>query len=213
MLSTSAVTARLDEQAAEVGFALQWPKLLCLDLPSVVRELTLLESQQIMGSELLGIESPEHLADIIYTSGSTGTPKGIEMRAGALANLLCWQKRSAVESSQHGAILQFTSISFDVSFQEIFTALSGGHALVLLRAEDRLNAQLVLDTIQRNHVTDLYAPQSVIQFLISEALRTDVLPLKHIYQAGEALKITPEIKQFLSEIEVEVNLMEKRNGN
>jgi amino acid adenylation domain-containing protein len=199
MLSTSAVTARLDEQAAEVGFALQWPKLLCLDLPSVVRELTLLDSQQIMGSELLGIESPEHLAYIIYTSGSTGTPKGIEMRAGALANLLCWQKRSAVESSQHGAILQFTSISFDVSFQEIFTALSGGHALVLLRAEDRLNAQLVLDTIQRNHVTDLYAPQSVIQFLISEALRTDVLPLKHIYQAGEALKITPEIKQFLKQ--------------
>jgi amino acid adenylation domain-containing protein len=199
MLSTSAVTARLNEQAKEVDLVLQWPTLLCLDTQSVVHELIRLDSHQIIASERLGVESPEHLAYVIYTSGSTGTPKGIEMRAGALVNLLCWQKRSSSESSQRGAVLQFTSISFDVSFQEIFTALSGGHTLVLLRAEDRLNAQTVLDTIKRHDVTDLYAPQSVIQFLISEALRTDALPLRHIYQAGEALKITPEIKQFFKQ--------------
>ena len=56
----------------------------------------------------------------IYTSGSTGKPKGVELTHAGLSNLVQWQ------SAQPGLdtparTLQFASLSFDVSFQELFT--------------------------------------------------------------------------------------------
>src|SRR5262249_27411467 len=63
---------------------------------------------------------PECLAYVIYTSGSTGTPKGVAMTRQALVNLIIWQ--CGVSNSQESSrTLQFTSLSFDVSFQEIFS--------------------------------------------------------------------------------------------
>ncbi|HEX5883311.1 MAG TPA: condensation domain-containing protein, partial [Pyrinomonadaceae bacterium] len=60
---------------------------------------------------------PENLAYVIYTSGSTGLPKGVAMTHGALSNLIAWQRR---ELPQAARTLQFASLSFDVSFQDIF---------------------------------------------------------------------------------------------
>ncbi|HKG81525.1 MAG TPA: condensation domain-containing protein, partial [Pyrinomonadaceae bacterium] len=63
--------------------------------------------------------TPDNLVYVIFTSGSTGRPKGVTMSHRSLANLLSWQ----VETYPNDAAartLQFTSLSFDVSFQEIF---------------------------------------------------------------------------------------------
>ena len=71
-----------------------------------------------------GLESgPGEAAYIIYTSGSTGRPKGVEMTHGPLCNLISWQ----LEQSKQGPgsrTLQFASLSFDVSFQELFSCYS-----------------------------------------------------------------------------------------
>ncbi|MBK9332299.1 MAG: AMP-binding protein [Ignavibacteria bacterium] len=56
---------------------------------------------------------------IIYTSGSTGKPKGVLMMHKSLSNLLNWQMRSH-RFEEGYRVLQFTTLSFDVSFQEIF---------------------------------------------------------------------------------------------
>src|SRR5262249_28994396 len=67
----------------------------------------------------------DHLAYVIYTSGSTGQPKGVAMPHRPLANLLAWQLRTSRISS--GArTLQWASLSFDVSFQEIFATWCAG---------------------------------------------------------------------------------------
>ena len=60
---------------------------------------------------------PDELVYIIHTSGSTGRPKGIGLPHLCLDNLLQWHvSRGAL----HPRVLQFASLSFDVSFYEIF---------------------------------------------------------------------------------------------
>jgi len=73
----------------------------------------------------------EALGYVIYTSGSTGKPKGVALGRAALDNLIGWQLQhtSVLEG---GRTLQFSPLSFDVSFQEIWATLSAGGTLVLI---------------------------------------------------------------------------------
>jgi non-ribosomal peptide synthetase component F len=60
----------------------------------------------------------EALAYVMFTSGSAGRPKGIAMPHRPLVNLLSWHARHP-RLSQPARTLQFASVSFDVSFQDI----------------------------------------------------------------------------------------------
>jgi amino acid adenylation domain-containing protein len=88
-------------------------------------------------------------AYVIFTSGSTGVPKGVVVTHGGLAN----HTASAIAEYGLGPgdrVLQFASINFDTSAEEIYPCLAAGAALVLrddsmvtsaadfLRAVDRL---------------------------------------------------------------------------
>src|SRR5213079_1861225 len=59
-----------------------------------------------------------NLAYVIYTSGSTGWPKGVAMTHGALANVINWQISPPFAAAR---TVQFASLSFDVSFQEMIS--------------------------------------------------------------------------------------------
>jgi len=74
--------------------------------------------------------SPDNLAYVIYTSGSTGNPKGVTISHRALAACIESIVR-AYEIQSEDRVLQFASISFDASLEEIFGALTRGAALVL----------------------------------------------------------------------------------
>lgn len=70
------------------------------------------------------------LAYLLYTSGSTGEPKGVMLTHGALAH------HALAAASLYGLgpadrTLQFASIGFDVSIEEIFPTLATGGAVVL----------------------------------------------------------------------------------
>ncbi len=81
---------------------------------------------------------PENLAYLIYTSGSTGTPKGVMIQHRSLStyiNTACID--FALKSSDR--ILQFTSISFDVAAEEIFSCLVQG-ATLILRTDQMLSS-------------------------------------------------------------------------
>jgi amino acid adenylation domain-containing protein len=74
----------------------------------------------------------QNLAYVIYTSGSTGEPKGVMIQHASLMN----HTRSAQKAYQIGAgdrVLQFASLSFDTSGEEIYPALVTGATLVLRR--------------------------------------------------------------------------------
>lgn len=79
---------------------------------------------------------PEDLVYVLFTSGSTGTPKGVAMPHRALDNYQEWQVR-APSGAARGKTLQYAPLSFDVSFQEIYTTLSGGGTLHMISEDQR----------------------------------------------------------------------------
>ncbi len=81
-------------------------------------------------SECLSAPTPDDTAYVIYTSGSTGQPKGVVVDHRALSNYT----QCAIDAFALGPddrVLQFASISFDASAEEIFPALAVGATLVL----------------------------------------------------------------------------------
>ena len=80
----------------------------------------------------------DDLAYVIYTSGSTGNPKGTMIEHRSLVNLtLAAANEYAISPSDR--VLQFASLSFDTSAEEIFPALTRG-ASVVLRTDSMLSS-------------------------------------------------------------------------
>ena len=69
-------------------------------------------------------------AYIIFTSGSSGRPKGVLIEQSALFNFIA-RVCPIYGIASSDRVLQFTSVSFDVSIEEIFATLTVGATLVL----------------------------------------------------------------------------------
>lgn len=136
---------------------------------------------------------------VIYTSGSTGTPNGAMLSQGILGNLIQWQReKTSIDSSLY--CLQFTSVNFCVSFQEIFTTLSSGGQVHLIGDIERQDIDYLMDFLESHTIENLYLPFSYLNFLFNESSRWDrfrLHSLKHIITAGEQLKISAGMKRFL----------------
>lgn len=137
---------------------------------------------------------PENLAYIIYTSGSTGRPKGVMIEHRSLCNHIHYM-RPYYEylPIAENRILQFTSINFDVSAQEIFAALLSGSALVLLPPYWLPGADEFWNLCQEYQITVAVLPTLYWRKLVSEIDRQFPAPLRCIIIGGEA--ITPDALQ------------------
>lgn len=145
--------------------------------------------------------SADSLAYVIYTSGSTGKPKGVAMPHGPLASLIRWQiARSALPTA--AATLQFASLSFDVSFQEIFSTLGAGGTLVLITEEQRRDPPTLWKLLRHEDVRRLFLPYVALQQLAEHARHVDALPesLTELITAGEQLQITPQIAAMITRL-------------
>lgn len=152
--------------------------------------------EQVSGSDghIAADAGPDDLAYVIYTSGSTGRPKGVAMRHLAMANLIQWQMaRSALAPGTR--TLQFASLSFDVSFQEIFSTLCAHGVLVLISEEDKRDPGVLWRALAEARINRLFLPYVALQQLAAEAAVLQKVPdsLKEIITAGEQLQITPQI--------------------
>ncbi|MFE7853266.1 amino acid adenylation domain-containing protein [Streptomyces sp. NPDC057403] len=79
-----------------------------------------------------GPAGPDNLAYVMFTSGSTGTPKGVAVtHAGVVNGVLDLRRRTGVEAGSR--MLAATSVNFDVSVFEIFTALTAGASVEIVR--------------------------------------------------------------------------------
>ncbi|AXI80468.1 non-ribosomal peptide synthase/polyketide synthase [Peterkaempfera bronchialis] len=138
-----------------------------------------------------------HPAYVIYTSGSTGRPKAVVMPAAGLLNLLEWHHR-AVGGGPGTRTAQFTAISFDVSVQEMLSALLYGKALVVPTEEQRRSAELFAHWLDRHGVEELFAPNLVVEALAEAAEETGLeLPrLRLVAQAGEAMRLGGAVRRF-----------------
>ncbi len=144
---------------------------------------------------------PEDLVYVIYTSGSTGRPKGVSMPHRALVNLVHWQ----LENSQAGVsarTLQFSPISFDVSFQELFSTWAAGGVILLIPEQTRREPRHLLELMKSEKVKRAYMPVALLGQLADAATNGAPIPtdLAEIIVAGEQLNITPRVRSFFNQM-------------
>ena len=100
--------------------------------------------------------APNNLAYVIYTSGSTGEPKGVMIEQHSLVN---YTEAASAEYQITSAdrVLQFASINFDASVEEIFPTLTRGATLVL-RNDAMLDPSTFLKNCQEWDLTVVSLP-------------------------------------------------------
>ncbi|MCU0490000.1 MAG: amino acid adenylation domain-containing protein [Chloroflexaceae bacterium] len=139
----------------------------------------------------------DNLAYVIYTSGSTGVPKGVAMPHRPLVNLLAWQAQVIPGAAR---TLQFSSPSFDVSFQELFSTWASGGTLVLPSESLRRDPEALLGFLDEQRIERLFMPFVALQQL-AEAIAVAGQPpayLRDVITAGEQLQTTPALVQWFA---------------
>ena len=145
--------------------------------------------------------APHNLAYVIYTSGSTGKPKGVALNHRLLVNLLHWQLSQST-LSKGAKTVQFTPVSFDVSFQEIFSTWYAGGTLVLIDDDTRKDAVEMLNFLNEQAIDRLFLPFIALQHLAEIGDSRGIIPasLREVITAGEQLQITRSIVNWFDQL-------------
>ncbi|HBE18544.1 MAG TPA: non-ribosomal peptide synthetase [Cyanobacteria bacterium UBA11149] len=169
-------------------------KVICLD-----RDWTGISNES--PENLISTVQLSNLGYVIYTSGSTGKPKGVAMMQLPLFNLILWHLNHP-QLGIPAKTVQFAPLSFDVSFQEIFSTWCSGGTLVLISEEMRRDAMALLRFLHQNMVERLFLPFVALQQLAEVAADSDLVltNLSEIITAGEQLQITPAIALWFSQL-------------
>src|SRR5262249_38314289 len=134
-----------------------------------------------------------NLAYVIYTSGSTGRPKGVLTEHRGLTNYVC-DAAQEYDLSPSDRALQFASLSFDASAEEIYPVLIRGASLVL-RDEWMLGSGVhFLEFCNRHGIAVLNLPTSYwheIAAILDDSRSRVPACLRLVIIGGE--RATPEL--------------------
>lgn len=126
--------------------------------------------------------SPDGLAYIIYTSGSTGWPKGVLVPHRCACNTM-QTIADALQLPAGTRVLQFGSLSFDLSIYDLLMAFGCGGTLCLASTDVLLPGQPLADTLRELRINAVALPPSALNLLPT----TDLPDLHTIMAGGEAL--------------------------
>uniref|UniRef100_UPI000A4D4733 non-ribosomal peptide synthetase n=1 Tax=Nocardia sienata TaxID=248552 RepID=UPI000A4D4733 len=107
---------------------------------------------------------PEHLAYVMYTSGSTGVPKGVAISHRNVINLVFhgWP------AGGRERVLMSSSVGFDASAYEMWTALLSGSELVIA-PPGPADPALIERLVGEHRVTSLFAATPMFHLLAARS--------------------------------------------
>ncbi|WP_081317056.1 non-ribosomal peptide synthetase [Xanthomonas translucens] len=133
---------------------------------------------------------PQQLAYVIYTSGSSGQPKGVMVSHQGLATRL-HALIATYGLGPQDRVLQFATLAFDASVEELFGALCSGASLVL-RDDTWLDTEQFWPKCAQAGITLVDLPTRFWAQLCAQSLQ---IPdgVRQVIVGGEAL--TPTMRQ------------------
>ncbi|WP_268624671.1 non-ribosomal peptide synthetase [Paenibacillus alvei] len=155
------------------------------------------------GADVPNSSKPSNLLYIIYTSGTTGNPKGVMLEHGNMVNLLHYQQKGT-NIPMPSRILQYASGSFDVCYQEMFSALLFGGSLYMVDNEMRKDPVRLFQEIEKHEIDVLFIPVAFLKFIFAEPEWAEAFPrcVRHIITAGEQLVVTPQVQACLKRLDI-----------
>jgi amino acid adenylation domain-containing protein len=146
--------------------------------------------------------SPETAIYVLYTSGSTGNPKGVVMGHRPICNLIAWQLQNS-KFPPGSKTVQFASLNFDASFQEMFSTWCSGGTLLLISDDLRRDPFALLQLISKRSADRLFVPFVALQGLVETADAIKLIPtsLREVITAGEQLRVTPPMVSIFAKLD------------
>jgi amino acid adenylation domain-containing protein len=170
--------------------------LICIDTHNL--EKVLQENDANLDGSVV---DPENLAYVLYTSGSTGRPKGVGMTQRPLCNLVRWQLMSSPGPKR---TLQFSPLTFDLSFYAIFATLCSGGFLVLIDNDTRRDPVELWKVVCEREIEKLFLPFIALQGLAETACAAEweSTSLREVITTAEQLKVTPALRRFFDRLSI-----------
>ncbi len=136
---------------------------------------------------------------LLYTSGSTGRPKGAVLTHHSLLNLVCWY-HTFLPGGTGVRTAQFAAVGFDMSVAEMLATLTAGKTLTVMSEQARLDPAVLVRWLREFAVTELYAPNLVLEFLVEAAAAdpggSGITALADFSQGGEPLTPSGPVREF-----------------
>ncbi|MBL3808355.1 amino acid adenylation domain-containing protein [Streptomyces sp. BRB081] len=144
---------------------------------------------------------PEDETYVVYTSGTTGRPKGVVIRDFTLTNV-AYRQMDLSGPRADSRMLQYMSLSFDVSFEEMFGSLCAGGTLVLTDEEMRADLHRLAHYLRERRVARVFLPYVALQELASVVVEGDIAfpDLAEVYTTGEQLIVTPALREMFGRL-------------
>jgi amino acid adenylation domain-containing protein len=118
-----------------------------------IHDINSFDIKSFESSNLLIERHPSDLVYCIFTSGSTGAPKGVLMEDRSIVNLVIGLNSTVYENLDSALrVGLIASYSFDVSCQQIYSALLNAHTLFISNENERTDGEELYNFYKRHGI-------------------------------------------------------------